>query len=98
MSSVDVGTVGMSTTCSWVAVWRNLRAAGHHPAGSRSLGHPVVAPGPDAVIQQVSRGGPMTVAELHRAAAVLHRHVGSGGMDVLAARLRIAVRLDALGG
>jgi hypothetical protein len=88
----------MGTTCSWVAVWRNLRAAGHRAAGRRSLGHPQAAPGPDAVIQQVCRGGPMTVAELHRAAAVLHRHVGSGRMDVLATRLRIAVRLEALGG
>jgi hypothetical protein len=49
------------------------------------------------VIQQICRGGPMTVAELHRAAAVLDRHVGSGRMDVFAARLRIAIRLEALG-
>jgi hypothetical protein len=87
----------MSTTCSSIAVWRNLRGAGHRAAGSRSLGHPQTAPGPNTVIQQVCRGGPMTVAELHRAAAVLARHKGSGRMDVLAAQLRIAVRLEALG-
>lgn len=87
----------MSSTCSWAAVWRSLRAAGNRAGGRRSLSHPQAPPGPDAVIQQVCRGGPMTVAELHRAAAVLDRHVGSGRMDVFAARLRIAIRLEALG-
>ena len=85
----------MSTTCSWVRVWQYLRAAGGvSPSGSRPVQAP---PGPDAVIRRVCRGEPMTVSELHHAATVLDRHVGSGRMDVYAARLRIAIRLEDLG-
>ena len=89
----------MSTTCSWIRVWRNLRAAGHRAGGggSRSASRPQLLPGPDSIILRVSKGGPMSVAELRRAAAVLDRHVGSGRMDVFAARLRIAVRLEEFG-
>jgi hypothetical protein len=53
--------------------------------------------GPDAVIEQVGSGDPMTVDELRRAAALLGRHVGSGRTDVLVARVRVAVRLEQLG-
>jgi hypothetical protein len=52
---------------------------------------------PDAVIRRVSSCEPMTIAELHRAHALLGRHVQSGRMDVLAARLRVAIRLEQLG-
>ena len=85
----------MSTTCSLIRVWRNVRAAGD---GGSARQRPPTEPGPDAVIRQICRGGPMSVAELHRAAAVLDRHVGSGRMDVYAARLRIAIRLEDLTG
>jgi hypothetical protein len=39
----------------------------------------------------------MTIAELHRAHALLGSHVQSGRTDVLAARLRVAIRLEQLG-
>jgi hypothetical protein len=45
----------------------------------------------------VSSGEPMTVAELRQAAAVLRRFVLSGRRDVLVARVRVAVRLEASG-
>ena len=87
----------MGTTCSWIRVWRHLRATGHRADGAGpSASHATAQPDPDTVIRQVTRGVPMTVPELHRAAAVLDRLVGSGRMDVFAARLRIAIRLEGL--
>ena len=55
------------------------------------------ATGPDDVIRRVDSGAPMTVAELRRAAALLTDHVRSGRMDVVVARVRVAVRLEKLG-
>jgi hypothetical protein len=52
----------------------------------------------DVVLRRVSSGEPMTVAELRHAAAVLGLFVLSGRRDVLVARVRVAVRLEALGG
>ena len=57
----------------------------------------MAATGADAVLERVSSGEPMTVAELRQAAAVLARFVLSGRRDVLVARVRVAVRLEALG-
>lgn len=49
------------------------------------------------VIWQVSDGGPMTLAELQRAAAFLGKHSKIGRMDVHVARVRVAVQLEKLG-
>jgi hypothetical protein len=52
---------------------------------------------PDAIIRRVGSSEPMSIAELRRAHALLGRHVQTGRMDVLAARLRVAIRLEQLG-
>ncbi|WP_448625297.1 hypothetical protein [Geodermatophilus sp. URMC 64] len=52
---------------------------------------------PDDIIRRVSSSEPMSVAELQRAHASLGRYVQSGRPDVLAARLRVAIRLEQLG-
>ena len=76
----------MGVPCTWARV---RRTAGPSVAGCRQ--------GPDGVIREVEGGGPMTVADLRRAAAVLGRHVRSGRMDVAVARYRVAARLEQLG-
>ncbi len=58
---------------------------------------PVPRTGPDDALRQVCSGEPLTIAELRRAAAILGAYVPSGRMDVLVARVRIAVRLEKLG-
>ena len=58
---------------------------------------PALATGADAVVQRISDGEPMTVHELWQAAAVLGLFAKSGRRDVLVARVRVAVRLEALG-
>jgi hypothetical protein len=52
----------------------------------------------ETLVERVSLGEPMTAAELLHAAGVLDRFVLSGRQDVLVARVRIAVRLEQLGG
>jgi hypothetical protein len=66
-----------------------------HRSGCRPLS--MAATGADAVLERVSSGEPITVAELRQAAAVLRRFVLSGRRDVLVARVRVAVRLEASG-
>lgn len=51
----------------------------------------------DDVLRRIDSDQPMTVAELFQAAAVLGALVSSGRRDVLVARVRVAVRLEALG-
>jgi hypothetical protein len=65
--------------------------------GSGDRYGPQPTPGADAVIRRVNSGEPMTLAELQRAFAVLGGYVRAGRMDVLVARVRIAVRLEELG-
>jgi hypothetical protein len=80
----------MSVSCTWVRARR-------HGDRNRGRGCTLTARGPERVIREVSRGVPMTVPELRRAAVVLGRHVRSGRMDVAVARFRVAVRLEQLG-
>ena len=88
----------MSATCSWILAHKNVSSTGPSGRGGTRCQH---RPGPlrgvDTVIQQVSSGEAMTISELQRAAAFLGRHVRSGRMDVLVARVRIAVQLEELG-
>ena len=88
----------MSGTCTWVLAPENassIRRRGR--GGTRCQHRPGRLRGLDAVLAQVTSGQTMTVAELQRAAALLGRHVRSGRMDVLVARVRVAVQLEQLG-
>jgi hypothetical protein len=53
--------------------------------------------GAEALIERIRAGEPMTVTELLHAAAVLDRLLPTRRLDVLVARVRIAVRLEQLG-
>jgi len=88
----------MTDPCTWILARKNLSSirTGDR-GGSRFHCRPLTVPGPDDVIEQVSSGEAMSIAELQRAAALLGRHVRSGRMDVLVARVRVAVQLEKLG-
>jgi hypothetical protein len=51
----------------------------------------------DEVIRWVNSDQPKTIAQLHRAAAVLEGHRGSREPGVAEARVRVAVTLERLG-
>jgi len=99
MTSVDAGgTRNMTAPCTWILARKNPSSIGNGSrAGRRCPYRPLRALGPDEVIAQVCSGEAMTIAELQRAAAILGRHVRSGRMDVLVARVRVAVQLEKLG-
>ena len=66
-------------------------------AGSPCRYGAAAASEPDDVVALVTSGEPMSVAELVDAAAFLGRYARAGRMDVLVARVRVAVRLEQLG-
>jgi hypothetical protein len=94
----DIGRRGrhtnMTAPCTWILARKNLSSTGTG-RGGRCPYRPLT--GPDHVIEQLSSGEVMTIAELQRAAVLLGRHVKSGRMDVLVARFRVAVELERLG-
>jgi hypothetical protein len=89
----------MSTNCTRT---RARRRQGPAVALRRRVGvcpyRAVPGHGLDDVLHRVGDVGTMTVAELRRALLVLGRPARTRRMDVLKARLRVAVRLEELDG
>jgi hypothetical protein len=70
------------------------------PVGTNRWGcRSTTSAGPDveALLERIRAGDRMTVGELLHAATVLDRLVPTRRLDVLVARVRIAVRLEQLG-
>ena len=97
----------MHASCTWTRATRQHVPAGtRHRRGGRCPYRGVPVHGLDDVLQRTVEVETMTAAELRRALlllgrparTLLGRPAPTRRMDVLKARLRIAVRLEQLGG
>ena len=79
---------------------RSRARAMQRPVGANRLGCRLTSPADtdvEPLLERIRAGDRMTVVELLHAATVLDRLVPSRRLDVLVARVRIAVRLEQLG-
>ena len=86
----------MSVSCTWTRARR--QHAARHRRGGPCPHRPVEAQGLEYVLQRVDQIRTMSTGEVINASLVLGLPVPSRRMDVLKARLRVAVRLEELGG